>query len=283
MNARFFSDMTNEQYHSASGHSSTQLKKLIEITPQKFMYDTLYKERAPNKYYDLGSFVHGGTLEKERLHLDFVIMPTFNPYTKQGKADKAAFLEANKGKTIISEEMQQQGLAMIEAIENHRTAAALLDGTLNEQSIFWEFVDEETQTEHTLRVRPDALGTKHDCIVDLKTCESAVFSQVQKDMVKFKYALSAVMYMWGVNLCKPLLQATGIPHYSRFVFIFVEREAPYQIALYELGEDMLQAGRVWLENALFNLVRAKAHNWPTYPDHIRIVDAPPWAKRLTEI
>lgn len=283
MTVRLIPDLTNNEYHASEGYSSSNLKKLVELTPAKYKFDQQNSERKSNKIYDTGSAVHSRVLEPENFERDFAISPVFNLQTKAGRNFRDAFHQQNADKIIIDEIQNEQALAMAEAILKNPLASALLDGALVEQSIYFDIYETTSNQKITLKVRPDAVSLNTPDVIDIKTCSSATYEAVQKSIINFKYHLSAALYLDGVNRCVDLLEQTNCTLYQNFVFIFVENEPPYQTAIYNLDQELLNIGDALCNRAIYNLGLGLVNDWPTYPMQIRTVSAPPWSNRLPMI
>lgn len=80
------------------------------------------------------------------------------------------------------------------------------------------------------------------------------------------------MYLDGLN--------TLAPHDRKFVFVAVEKEPPYAVAVYELEEDALQLGRDDYQKHLAQYAECvKTNRWPGYGDGMDYVSLPSWAFR----
>ncbi len=278
----FYTTLTNKQYHGAAGLSSSKAKKFLQETPQRIMWDEVHKEFKHNPVCAQGTAYHTKILEPENFDRDIAVSPFWDARTKEGKAAKAAFLQANEGKTIIDEIAYENVIGMATATLAHPTASQLLDGSLNETSIFWECEDFATEQTVLLKVRPDALGVDafgKPVIIDLKTTSDASWSSMQRDILKYGYHISAAMYLRGVNQCKPVLDMFK-QEFSAFVLVCVESEPPYQVACYEIGEDFIQKGNAALDVAINRYCDALQQDFPGYPTTLRVINAPPWADRL---
>ena len=69
-----------------------------------------------------------------------------------------------------------------------------------------------------------------DMIVDLKTTKDASYNGFMRSVKKYKYHKQAAFYLDAV-------QAT------RFIIIAVEKTPPFNINVFELGDDMIDEGR----------------------------------------
>jgi hypothetical protein len=73
---------------------------------------------------------------------------------------------------------------------------------------------------------------------------------------------------------------TGV---NRFIFIAVEKEAPYGVACYELDEQAISLGHIIIEEQLRTYVECEQLNsWPCYSSHIQSLSLPAWAARQSE-
>lgn len=275
-------DLSNDDYHGSKGYSSSQVKKLIEKTPAHLKQSFLEKNKSTANMA-LGTAVHTLVLEPEKYDAEVAVMPEFNKRTNAGKAAFANFMDRNEGKTIINEDQAAQAKAMADNVLNHEYASILLQDCITEQSVYWWYksmdVDDERKYKLMLKVRPDALSMSHNVIIDLKTCADASVDGFTRAIQHFYYHVSAAMYLEGVNQCKDLLQHCGHMAFTKFIFICVENTLPYEVAVYELGAEYINLGKIIYRRALMDLQRAHEEDWPGYPEEIRVLEPPPYALR----
>lgn len=275
MSAKLINGMSNEKYHAHPAFSSSQLKDMAR-TPAHFYAKHMTKgnKKAPTDSMVLGTLVHTLLLEDDKFESEFAIAPKFDRRTKQGKADAQAFEEANAGKIIINDDMLAVATKMADKLKESNVAKLLgTQGALAESSIFYK--DENTHIE--CRIRPDfhippcsqfPLGL----IVDLKTTDDASSSAFMRTIVNFKYHLSAAMYQYGFMAC----YKTDDP--PPFIWLVIERDAPYGVASYSPSASMLQRGREMLEDALQTLnICLENDEWPAYSPDILDINLPKWA------
>jgi len=122
-----------------------------------------------------------------------------------------------------------------------------------------------------LKFRPDICIPDLDLIADIKTTQDASPQAFARDVVKYSYHLSAAMYAYGYEL------VTGRKLES-FVFIVVEKNPPYAVAVYELDQASMQAGYRLYRQAIdkYNECTRTGH-WPGYSDAIQSLSLPNWA------
>jgi hypothetical protein len=113
------------------------------------------------------------------------------------------------------------------------------------------------------KCRPDWFdGTT---IVDLKTCQDASPASFAKAVANFGYQIQAAHYLAGTLA-------------TRFIFVAVEKTAPYAIGVYELNTEALIHGSIARHNALQRIQDCRAINeWPGYTDGIQTLQLPGWA------
>ncbi len=142
-------------------------------------------------------------------------------------------------------------------IETTQHAAELLTGGEAEVSYF--YTNKEFGLD--LKVRPDYINHEKGYILDLKTSRDAGIDSFKRDFTwSFNYDLSAAMYI------------DGISHYTGkqydYYFLVVEKEAPFSVAVYKLGEESYAFGRNKYRKAMEKIVQAKETN--TYKLQTRI-------------
>lgn len=88
--------LSNEAYHAGPGISKSQLDD-IAINPAVY----LWRKHAPvdvekTAALDMGSALHCLLLEPEEFDKRFVVAPSFNRRTTQGKADEETFIKETR-------------------------------------------------------------------------------------------------------------------------------------------------------------------------------------------
>jgi exodeoxyribonuclease VIII len=173
-------------------------------------------------------------------------------------------LEA-EGREIISNEEWTKLAAIRDAVRSHPAAALALAGSpVIEQSIFWD-VDGIA-----CRCRPDAV-TERGVIVDLKTTRDASPDGFAKSIAQYRYHVQAAFYSDGYK--------TAFGEAPRgFVFIAVETDPPYLVAVYVASETMTNRGRFDYRADLDTFREClAADTWPGYSNAPLTIDLPKWA------
>ena len=95
--------------------------------------------------------------------------------------------------------------------------------------------------------------------------------EFQKSVGRYSYDLQAAFYLDGL--------ATLHPGERRFIFVVVEKTAPFGVSVCELEQFSLNEGRIKAERAL--AAYAKAHATDTYDGYepvIHQIQTPMWAR-----
>ena len=103
------------------------------------------------------------------------------------------------------------------------------------------------------RVRPDRLlvgeGEQPIAVIDWKSCRDASAKAFRSDFWKYRYDLQAVFY------CEVL----GVPA-DNFYFVAIEKEFPYNSAVFSLDEDTQMKAMRELE-----LIKERIGKWKENP------------------
>lgn len=227
---------SNRDYHGDLTAISKSRLANMSVCPQYFKW---YDETPQEKSNDLiiGSAFHKLLLEREDFYSEFAVMPLeIDRRTKIGKEAYAQFLQDNQDKDIITQSDFEMIWDMCESVLSNKYSSQLLKGT-HEQSMY--FTDDFTEVR--CKIRPDCYKIVGDKVIitDLKSCKSAVAEDFMKDIVKYHYDLQAYMYRYGVS------KTLGVPIENvSFVFVCVEKKAPYLMAMYEVTQDIFDRGEM---------------------------------------
>lgn len=221
--------MTEQEYREHPALSRSSLWNLEE-SPQKFKYEEL-NPSEPTEALLLGQVFHKLVLEPDTFDEDFVLEPTIDKRTKDGKEQYQAFLASIGNKTVVSPKIAAKAGDMARAVSDSKLASALLQGE-HEKCYFWE----DDMTGVQCKCRLDSLRAIKDklLVVDLKSASTANTEKWIRDSIKFGYDVQVAMYSEGVKAnygVKP-----------DFVFIVVEKEPPYAVNIFKATEDYYNYG-----------------------------------------
>lgn len=222
--------MTELEYRSAEGVSRSQLWRLREGSPEKFMYAEEHPEE-PTPALIFGQMVHKLVLEPETFGDEFVIMPECDRRTKDGKAIWQDFLQGAGDRMPIKAEDYEKALGMRNALMENDLIVKLLSGK-HEVPLFW--TDELTGEQ--CKVRLDCFTPLSDkvLIVDYKTTGDANTDPFIRSAINYGYDFQAAMYTEAVKRC---MEKEAV-----FIFIAQEKEPPYAVNVLAADQLLVQRG-----------------------------------------
>jgi exodeoxyribonuclease VIII len=260
--------LTSENYHQDRTHISASGLKQIAKSPRHYWNRYLndnYKEE-PTAAMAFGNVVHTLMLEPKEFELRYAVAPDVNKTTKDGKAAYTAFAEVNEGKEFISSKDFATATAMIEQAKANPIITDLLDLSEKEAMHTFRILDVDC------KMKADAINIFDGCIIDVKTCTDASPIGFGKDAYNLGYLLQAAFYLDGYYF------ATG-KDLKRFIFIAMEKTAPFNVAVYEMDREQIELGRQQYLAALQTYKACKAADkWHAYGDEIQPLTLPNWAK-----
>lgn len=252
--------------------SNSGIKELLRCPARfKAMMDGEDEEKTTPALL-LGSLFHAMTLEPERVPTTYAMRK--NPgNTKAGKEEAAE--AAEKGITLIAMDMWQQAAAMSESARRNPflTTALAQDGFSAETSIYWE------QDGVPCKARLDGIAEIPGfglCVIDLKSTTDASPEGIARHMFDFGYHRQAAWYSHAMAMVNKPVQA--------FVFVFVEKDAPYVSTAITVAEDAIGLAHDEIRKALRLYKDCAASGiWPGYTsDIVTTVDLPAFAYRRAD-
>ena len=219
----------------------------------------------PTRAMVLGTAVHAALLEADNFGNIFAPFE-YDGRTKEGKAERAR-MEAENVIGLPADDYTA-ALAMAQSLYTHPRIRRLLDtATGREQSAFWT----EPRKGRLCKARRDLVG--QHWIADLKTTS---------DLDRFSpwavtdlgYYRQAAWYTWGAERLGETVE--------HFFFPVVSNSAPFESALFVLGEESLMAGRREMEKLLAAYLQCEAEG--SWPRHVpALLTAEVSGQRLNEI
>lgn len=262
--------LTEEQYRASEAISKSDLDWIAPPrTPAhyKAKKDGLLFQPA-TAAMRLGSLIHRAVLEPDTMHNAFVTKPEGpegDARTKEGKAWRQTIGD----RAVLTHEEGAQLRDMVDAVWSHPLAKRILKDAQTEVCLF-----AEDSNGMARKGRLDAL-VKGNVVPDLKTTASADASEFEKSIGKYRYHVQAAYY---VDLCKLI----GIDK-TDFVFICVEKEPPYAVAVYSLDQDALQLGRMEYQRDLMAVQQCmESGKWPSFAEEVRVIGLPLWMRKQVE-
>lgn len=229
----------------------------------------------PTKAMAFGHAAHCIVLEPGRFETDFVQAPMISRRSNAGKAAFAVFEEAHKGRTILLPDEYSRCEQLATAAAAHPLLRRLMGARgVNEVGLAWT----DAETEVQMKSRLDRLTVYTDgwpTIVDLKTANDASAWAFGRAVHTYSYHQQAAVYLDGAAALAP------VDGDRRYVFVVIESDPPFAIAVYELDVAAIEQGRDEYKRNLRTLVRCReTGNWPGYTEEeAGLVGLPSYAMR----
>jgi len=255
-------------YRRDPGLAQSHVKHILQSPAH---YQAAKKRRfAPTINMQIGSALHCLVLEgQEQFDKDYILKPEgLNLTTKEGKDWKAQ----NSKKTILS---QSDNACSWDAVHGMAESLRTLEWfnpaqedyrKYNEVSLYWDADGLECKARlDRLLLSPDKA-----VVLDLKTTDSVDEREFTKKIVGcLNYLFQSAWYTEAAEA------VFNVP--ASFVFIGVERAAPYTMAVYELSADMIAEGLRQTHFARQTLAQClKSKQWPAPVTASRVLQLPRW-------
>ena len=225
--------MTEAEYNAAEGIRRSDLWRMDD-SAEKFKYFLEHPvEKTPAMAF--GAACHKFILEPNDFASEYVVAPAINRLTKEGKAQWAAFCEANEGKTVLKQEDLDTMAEMRAAIEKCALAREMICGEAQrELPIFWT----DPETGEKCKAKLDIVKQEDGkyVIVDYKTAAHADTFRFNAEIWKLGYYFQAGFYSEGL---KAALKLDYVP---RFLFVAQEKKEPYAVNVVEVSDEVMTAG-----------------------------------------
>ncbi len=277
-------------YHSLSICSKHALDVVDQWSPMHLDYKRKNPE-PPSSAMKFGSAFHTYMLENEEYEKRHPIMAGCSARKADGGGCQ------NDGKVLvgstwlcgvhargkggeevagaITQAQHEQIQNMARAIGYHRAANSVMEAEgENESAIIWKRPINGDGWHYDLdcKMKLDILRPSWEMIADIKTCECASQVEFERSVAVYNYHRQAAFYQDGCA-------AVGIP-VKHFVFICVEKAAPYGVAVYRLLDDAIALGREENERLLIKYAACERdNNWFGYENEFKDVSLPVWAFR----
>ena len=218
---------TFSEYLGKKDHvSASDIKNFLK-SPKYYFWNKYNKvEKDDGRHYVIGSALHEMIMEPHLFNSNYVVMPKVDKRTKEGKLAYENFLIEAQGKTIVNEEEMLMIVEMVKNATENKTFVSLLENSYRELSAY--LVDEKTGLK--IRMRPDIMCQSKSTIVDIKSCLDSSPKQFKGNVYSYGYSLSAAFYSDFLNR-------------ENYIFAAIEKQEPYQTALYSLNDEMMEYGR----------------------------------------
>ena len=256
--------ITNAEYHGSGELSRSTAWSLLQTCPAKVRYD-MNHPKPSSPALIIGSGFHTATLEPEKLDDEFAVKPSEidgqGPRTKHYKEAFELMQKSEPNKQWLAPAdydliLEMAGSALDNPVLRHYMADIdkVVEGTG-----YFEMEGAKC------KVRPDLYIPGAGVVIDLKSTQDASNSGFTKSVRQFGYLFQACWYMHALRLLgeKP----------KQFVFIAVEKTAPYATAAYTIKESDINKQFSNMERACQLWAACQSSGiWPGYSDMVETLD-----------
>ena len=286
-----YADIPMEDYHRnpnllpGPSLSSSGAKKIEKESAYHYWYDSPLNPKRPEEddkpHFNVGKAAHDMLLMGEDWKKHYFVTPegfSLGATKKFAEAieEREAAIEA--GIPVMRWQDAKVVEEVTKAIGANKDAINALSNGLPEMTLAWQ--DKETGV--WLRARPDWLphsiinGLPVRVVTDLKFlaqthCRPHGFS---KALFDFGYHQSAAFYDDGI-------EAIYGQRATNWLFVAVEKDAPFSVSVYELPQQDVERGRFQNRQAIRTFADClSSDNWPSYTsEEIQMVGLPVWARK----
>lgn len=265
-NMKIYSDLSNNDYHALKEYISSSFVKAVA----KHSIARASQKFDPTPALIFGDAMHTYFEDRQKFHERFVVFDDDEivaeilerrpdiinaSMTKDYKTYKAQFEEGLKdGQVVISgADMHRIEMMYNSAVTNNAVQNIYIYHDNPEIWDEYSFVTSEPDMFDLMyRVRPDRLLVRDEIplvIIDWKSCKDASQKSFRTDFFRYRYDLQAAFY------CDVL----EVPM-DEFYFVAIEKEFPYNSAVYSLDEDTQTKAMREL-----NIIKERIGQWKKNP------------------
>ena len=255
-------NLESDVYHAHRDYlSSSDIRKLLR-SPAHYRAPSALASPAQ----EFGTLAHVAVLEPALWADYYKPSPKIDRRTKEGKLayENQQLRAVADNITFISEDTHAHVERLASAVHTHLGSSGILAGGVAEVSGFVEDFGGVKA-----RIRPDYL--KDDVIVDLKTCIDARPEAFLRSVMTYQYH---VQMAWYCDIAEAIDGKK-----RRFLWVAVEKEPPFGVAVYEPTIAMWSQGWALYQKAIqiFKDCDALDH-YPCYTTDVQKLDVPKWAR-----
>jgi len=252
-------------YRREEGVNQSSLKKILD-SPAHYQA-ALKNKMIPTPAMEMGTALHCLTLDgREAFDRQYVLKPAdIKLTTKEGKEWKAAQGRKKILNTGGKDDTWNSVLGMDESLRRLAYFDPNQENYIkhNEVSVYWESQGVQC------KARLDRVDIEQGLVLDLKTTDSVDPELFTKKVVSLGYDFQAAYYTLAA------MEAYKKPF--RFIFVAVERKAPFTVDLFEVSPDMMHEGFAKVESALKMYAKCKeSDEWPNREPLVRRLSYPSW-------
>lgn len=255
----------DHEYRQAEGQSQSHLKSILKSPAH---YESAKNHSLiPTPAMEMGTALHCRVLDGEKaFQASYVMRPEgMSLATKEGKDWKKSVGK----KKILTTGGKDDPWNAVQGMTESLRKLDWFSGSdrnyikHNEVSIYWDWLGVRC------KARLDRVLVDEGIVLDLKTTDSVEYSMFQKKVVALGYDFQSSYYTKAAE--------AAFGKKFRFIFVAVERKAPYCVAMYEASPEMMAEGLSKNIGALRTYSTCSSLDlWPAPEPKLQVLDYPRW-------
>lgn len=216
-----------------------------------------------------GRSIHTAVLEPQRFLSEYAQWETEredgSKRIRRGK-EWDEFCAVNAGKTILTPEQYESAIALRDVVRDHPVAGPLVKRVgQSELSLRWK----HERTGADCKARLDRVSAH--ALIDIKSTTDPSPAAFGNVAARLKYLLQCALYRDGAEAC-------GLGRLP-FKIVAVSSKAPFDVVVYDVGDDLLAEGQEQYERAIDIVLECRERQeWPGQAvDHELPLLLPMWA------
>ena len=226
-----------DQYRRLRATNWSSLKELAR-SPAHYKW-RLTHERPDSPAMMIGRAIHAAVLEPEKFAAEFAV---FSGARRSGP-EWTAFKAAHEDATILKADEYEQVQGVAASVWAHKVARRLMRYGKPEVSLTWN--DKETHVR--CKSRPD--WVRGDLLMDLKSTRDI-------DARTFGRTAERLGYAGQLAFARRGLAANGAEDGPTYI-VAVEQEGPFDVAVFRVPDEVLDAGDAMVSRLLNELVACR--------------------------
>jgi exodeoxyribonuclease VIII len=266
-----------QNYYNNPAISNSKLK-LLKQSPRHFWNAYINPNRQPQvdtPQMALGRAIHHYILEHDSFNVHYAVLPVVNGRTNAGAVILKDFKLEHVGKNFITQDDFIIIQGMRESLLSYKQIATWLERGVAEKEFYYKdnLTGVDCKAKLDYLIEPNFIN---GLILDIKSTNNASVDEFNKSIYNYGYYRQAPFYIDAIN-----------QHYGElcdFIFIAVEKTAPYEFTLLRASDEMVKIGREENNKLLDIYSKCLATDtWNGYNKNIIDVDLPAWAiKQIRE-
>jgi exodeoxyribonuclease VIII len=221
-------------------HPAMSQSKLKEFKKSPKHYFAKYVQKQTIETTDamkFGNIFHTLLLEPLKFAERYILMPSLDKRTKEYKEwEKNNILNEKDKEKIITFAEYNSAKQMVEALKPKKVIKELFNlGGLIEQDFFWVGSGVECKMKLDMFIEP-CEQVPNGAIFDYKSTNDALPDAFSNSIYKYGYYNQVAFYRNGI---KTIYNTNDYPD---FYFVAIEKEAPFESAIYEADDIIMDIG-----------------------------------------